>query len=108
MTSVAIRTAPSTSTISPPRTAARKVESGLFVVMTGEIPRRPKASINPLRPWRAGWDGHQPAEPVEKAAPRELAPHRAPLAEARRGRRARVVAVGAQRASVGLGGGSGE
>src|SRR5215210_8921892 len=112
MTSVAIRTAPMTSTISPPTTPERMFESGRVVVMTLGIDLRRKGSIN-AAPALANWTGvlvagrsrrdrDQPAQALHDAAARELAPKRAALVEGRPGRGARVVAVRAERVRVGL------
>src|SRR5918993_302055 len=101
ITSVAIRTAPITSTIRPPRTPARALDSGLFVVMPEVISARSKKPIN-LGARRARRNRHEAAQPVEEASARELAAQRPALTQARRGGSARVVAVRAQRAGVGL------
>src|SRR5215204_3060849 len=60
ITSVAIRTAPITSTIRPPTTPARRLVSGLLVVMYGGLVRRPYGSINVNCALRALTDAARP------------------------------------------------
>src|ERR687897_97413 len=96
ITSVAIRTAPITSTIRPPSTPARRLVSGMLVVMYGGLVRRPYGSINvkvrcgPSRTRRARREGDQAAQPVDEAAASELPAHHPALAQARRVRGARA------------------
>src|SRR5215204_1905216 len=109
ITSVAIRTAPMTSTIRPPRTPERRLASELLVVMYGGLVRPPYVSINVhesstdvLRTRRAGGNGDESTHPVEDAAAAQLPAHRLALAQAGRSGRARVVAVRPQAVGVGL------
>src|SRR5215203_3465303 len=115
ITSVAIRTAPMTSTIRPPSTPARRLVSGLLVVMSEGFSaptlRFDKCAPRPARDSRTGRtrrERHQPAQPVHDAAARELSADNPALPQTRRVRSARVIAVGPQRLRVGLRSGSRE